>query len=72
VLQTSARPDLTDLEQLLAITALPQRRPGSVVVEVRGEIDAYTEPLLRACLRSQITRPAVTDLVVDLRAVTFL
>jgi anti-sigma B factor antagonist len=72
VLQTPTRPDLTDLEELLAITALPEGRLGHVVVQVRGEIDTYTEPLLRACLRSQITRPAVTELVVDLRKVTFL
>ena len=72
MLHTPTRPDPTDLEQLLAITALPEGRPGSVVVEVRGEVDSYTEPLLRACLRSQITRPAVRELVVDLRQVTFL
>ena len=72
MLQTPARPEPTDLEQLLAITALPEGRPGSVVVQVRGEVDSYTEPLLRACLRSQITRLAVTELVVDLREVTFL
>jgi anti-anti-sigma factor len=72
VLQTPTRPDLSDLEQLLSITALPEGRPGRVVVQVRGEVDSYTEPLLRACLHSQITRPAVTELVVDLRKVTFL
>jgi anti-anti-sigma factor len=72
VLQTPTRPDLNDLEQLLSITALPEGRPGHVVVQVRGEVDSYTEPLLRACLRSHTTRPAVTDLVVDLRKVTFL
>jgi anti-anti-sigma factor len=72
VLQTPTRPDQNELEQLLSITALPEGRPGHVVVRVRGEVDSYTEPLLRACLHSQITRTAVTELVIDLRKVTFL
>ena len=60
----------TTLEFVTAVFILPLRHP--VVVQVRGEVDSYTEPLLRACLRSQITRPAVRELVVDLRKVTFL
>ena len=72
MLQTLTPLHRTDLEQLLSVTALPERRPGHVVVQVRGEIDTYTEPLLRACLRSQITRPTTAELVVDLRNVIFL
>ncbi len=59
-------------EQLLSVTTLPAAPPGRVVVEVTGEVDAYTAPALDACLSSQATRPDVRQLVVDLRRVTFL
>jgi anti-anti-sigma factor len=43
-----------------------------VVVEVVGEVDAFTAPLLEACLSSQSARGGLTELVVDLERVTFL
>jgi anti-anti-sigma factor len=57
---------------MLSVTALPGTRPGRVVVEVVGEVDAATAPLLDACLRSQATRPGTRDLVVDLRGASLL
>jgi anti-anti-sigma factor len=64
-------PDL-DREQLLSVRSVPEKRTGRVVVEVTGEVDTYTAPLLDACLRSQADRPGVRQVVVDLRGVTFL
>ena len=58
--------------QLLSVTAVPAARPGRVVVEVTGEIDAYTAPVLDLCLQSQAARPAVREIVADLRRVTLL
>jgi anti-sigma B factor antagonist len=58
-------------EQCLSVTAAPGAR-GSVVVDVAGEVDTFTAPLLEACLRSQATRPGLRRLVVDLGRVTFL
>ncbi|MGY1840917.1 MULTISPECIES: STAS domain-containing protein [unclassified Modestobacter] len=67
MLSTPAAPD-----QLLSVTAVPDARPGRVVVEVVGEVDASTAPVLDACLASQAGRPGVAELVVDLGQVTFL
>jgi anti-anti-sigma factor len=72
VLHTPAHPAPPDLRQLLSVTAAPGRRPGQVVVEVTGEVDAYTTPVLELCLHSQARRPGVRELVVDLGQVTFL
>lgn len=44
---------------------------GVVVAELRGEIDILTAPALSVRLDA-LTAPAAPDLVVDLRAVTFL
>ncbi|WP_448608316.1 STAS domain-containing protein [Geodermatophilus sp. URMC 60] len=57
---------------LLSVTAVPGERPGRVVVEVTGEVDGYTAPLLQLCLDSQAARPSLRELVVDLAQVTFL
>jgi anti-sigma B factor antagonist len=59
-------------ERTLSVTALPSSRPGRVVVEVVGEVDTFTAPLLDACLRSHATRSGTSDLVVDLRRASFL
>jgi len=72
VLHTPARPESGFPEELLSVAALPPGRSGDVVVRVRGEVDTFTAPLLRACLRTQVMRPAVAELVVDLREVTFM
>ena len=66
MLHSPARRSASDPDQLLSVTTVPDPRPGRVVVEVVGEIDAYTAPLLDACLRSQATRPGVRELVVHL------
>jgi anti-anti-sigma factor len=59
-------------EHLLSVTAVPDPRPGRVVVEVVGEVDACTAPVLDACLQSQAGRTGVRELVVFLGQVTFL
>lgn len=58
-------------EQFLAVDASPcgTRR---VVLDVRGHVDAFTAPLLRACLRTQLSRPGLRELVVDFGGVDFL
>jgi len=43
-----------------------------VVVQVIGEVDAYTAPLLQLCLDSQATQRGLRELVVDLEQVTVL
>ena len=66
MLHSPARRSASDPDQLLSVTTVPDRRPGRVVVDVVGEISAYTAPLLDACLNSQATRPGVRELVVHL------
>jgi anti-anti-sigma factor len=61
-----------DRTQLLAVTALRPAEPGHVVVEVAGEVDTYTAPLLDACLTTQTRRRGLATLTVDMRRVTFL
>ncbi|MCV2489800.1 STAS domain-containing protein [Geodermatophilus sp. YIM 151500] len=58
--------------QLLSVTTLPDPRPGRVVVEVVGEVDSYTAPVLEICLQSQATRAGLHELVVFLGQVRFL
>ena len=72
MLPTPLRPAAPDAVQLMSVTALPAGRPGRVVVEVTGEVDAYTAPVLDLCLQSQAARPAVREIVADLRRVTLL
>jgi anti-sigma B factor antagonist len=59
-------------EQLLSVTVQPGASRGQVVLEVVGEVDAFTAPLLEACLHSQSGRRGPAELVVDLGGVTFL
>jgi anti-sigma B factor antagonist len=66
---TSAVPDP---RHLLSVTAVPGGRPGHVVVQVTGEVDAYTAPLLQLCLDSQAGQDGLRELVVDLEQVTVL
>ncbi|WP_369133495.1 anti-sigma factor antagonist [Modestobacter sp. I12A-02662] len=65
-------PPAAQREPLLSVTALPGSSCGQVVVEVAGEVDAFTAPLLEACLQSQTDRRGLTELVVELDRVTFL
>ena len=57
---------------LLSVTVLPGRAPAQVVVEVVGEVETSTAPLLQLCLDGQADQAAVRELVVDLRRVTSL
>jgi anti-anti-sigma factor len=61
-----------DPDQLLSVTTVRDERAGRVVVDVAGEVDAYTAPLLDACLRSQSRQRELRELVVDLADVDFL
>jgi anti-sigma B factor antagonist len=61
-----------DRTRLLSVTAVPSARPDHAVVEVAGEIDTYTAPLLDACLTTQTRRRGVRELTVDMERVTFL
>jgi anti-sigma B factor antagonist len=72
VVHAPGRPPAPDRIQLLSVTALPPARPGHVVVEVAGEVDTYTAPLLDACLTTQTRRHGVQELTVDMERVTFL
>jgi anti-anti-sigma factor len=68
----SPPPAAPEREQVLSVTVLPGAARGQVVVEVVGEVDAFTAPLLEACLQSQTGRRGLAELVVDLNRVTFL
>jgi anti-sigma B factor antagonist len=72
VLQTPAPPTDPGPRELLSVAAVPGPHPGSVVVEVTGEVDAYTAPALEVCLQSQARQRGLRLLVVDLSGVTFL
>jgi anti-sigma B factor antagonist len=65
----AAGPDPADL---LWVAAHPPDRRGRVVVEVVGEVDDYTAPLLASCLQGQDRRRGLRALVVDLTGVRFL
>ena len=58
-------------EQFLSVNARP-RGARHVVLDVVGHVDAFTAPLLRACLRTQLSRPGLRELVVDFGGVEFL
>jgi len=58
-------------EQFLTVDALP-RGDSHVVLDVVGSVDASTAPLLHACLRTQVSRPGLRELVVDFGGVELL
>jgi anti-sigma B factor antagonist len=72
VLHASTTPRDPDPVQLLSVRELPAHSPDQATVAVVGEIDAYTAPLLEACLRTQTRRRGLRELAIDLRQVTFL
>lgn len=53
-------------------TSVTQPQPGTVVLDVRGEIDTLTAPPLEQALRDLLTAQEADRLVVDLSGVTFL
>ncbi len=57
---------------LLRVTARPMDARGRAVVEVVGQVDAETVPLLEACLQGQTRAAGLRRLVVDVSAGTFL
>lgn len=64
-------PDSDRPERFLAVNA----RPGNgrrVVLDVVGDVDAFTAPLLQACVRTQLSRPGLRELVLDMGGVEFL
>jgi anti-anti-sigma factor len=61
-----------DPADLLWVGVRPVDRRGRAVVEVVGEVDDSTAPLLEACLRGQSARAAVRTLLVDLSQVGHL
>ncbi|SFP77529.1 anti-anti-sigma factor [Geodermatophilus dictyosporus] len=69
---TSAERSTTVPGELLSVTTVRDLRPGRVVVEVVGEVDTCTAPLLAACLDAPADRAGVRELVVRLERVTFL
>jgi anti-anti-sigma factor len=62
----------SDAGPLLSVHTVTDPRPGRAVVEVVGEVDRETAPVLEVCVRSQASRPGVRELVVDLARVTYL
>jgi anti-sigma B factor antagonist len=67
-----ARAESPGASDLLWVTA---RRAGGrrrVIVEVTGEVDHYTAPLLGDCLHRQCGRRGLRELVVDMGGATFL
>lgn len=65
-------PPAADGTRLLSVAAVPGSARGRATVEVDGEVDSYTAPLLEACLNAQSGRPGLRTLVVDLDRVRFL
>ncbi len=57
---------------LLSVTTVRDPRPGHAAVEVVGEVDSRTAPLLDVCLRSQADRPGLRRLEVRLQQVSHL
>lgn len=68
--QTVALPALPRAAELLTVTAHPIIPPGVVVIAVRGEVDLFTHPLLKAGLLAHL-RHAGPPLVIDLTEVSF-
>jgi anti-sigma B factor antagonist len=58
-------------ERFLTVNPRP-RGESHVVLDVVGYVDAFTAPLLRACLRTQLSRSGLRELVVDVGGVQFL
>lgn len=71
-LDRRARPLCPDAGVSLRVAARSAGCRRLVIVEVVGEVDHYSAPLLDDCLRRQCDRRGLRELVVDLDRVTFL
>lgn len=58
-------------ERFLSVTPRP-RVARHVVLDVVGHVDAFTAPLLRACLCTQLSRPGLRGLILDIGHVDFM
>jgi anti-sigma B factor antagonist len=72
VLPSQALRSASEPDRLLSVIAVPNTPARRVVVEVVGEVDTFTAPLLHLCLQSQAAQSRVRELVVDMGGVTFL
>jgi anti-sigma B factor antagonist len=61
-----------DASELLWVADRPAGGCHRVIVDVVGEVDHYTAPLLGDCLQRHCDRRGLRELVVDLDGVTFL
>ena len=60
------------MSRLLSVAAVPGSVHGRATVEVDGEVDSYTAPLLRPAWTRRSAGPGLRTLVVDLERVRFL
>lgn len=72
MLSRHARAQDHDASDLLWVAARLAGGRHRVIVDVVGEVDHYTAPLLGDCLHRQCDRRGLRELVVDLDGVTFL
>jgi anti-sigma B factor antagonist len=70
--QDVARPATRRPQELLTVAVPRIGAHGRVTVEVVGEVDHFTAPLLSACLDTHVARGGLRELVVDMDGVTFL
>jgi anti-anti-sigma factor len=64
-------PDSEAPERFLAVNARRGDR-RRVILDVVGEVDAFTAPLMQACVRSQLSRSGLRELILDMGGVEFL
>jgi anti-sigma B factor antagonist len=55
-------------EHFLTVEAR-HRGDNHVVLDVTGHVDAFTAPLLRACLQTQLSRTGLRELILDVGGV---
>jgi anti-anti-sigma factor len=72
MLSRHARAQNHDAGDLLWVAARHAGGCRRVIVDVVGEVDHYTAPLLGDCLRRHCDRRGLRELVIDLDGVTFL
>jgi anti-anti-sigma factor len=70
--QDVVRPACRQPQELLTVAVPRIGAHGRVTVEVVGEVDHFTAPLLSACLESHVRRGGLRELVMDMDGVTFL